>query len=261
MSESLDAPPEDNVEQPATVDELPESQWWVAADNEPTGPFNEAYVIASIRSGVIVADQLIRPVGANTWRPVSAWPQMRDYIPQQPAAAPVAPPITAAQAVGAITPTVDWIRLGVIYGLFVNPLMWCQTVTGVWCGGAYLSPEAASYGTAIVIVTFGLLASCALTVMWFIGGWWLRSRMQRGLWAMLAAAIATNVYVIVSIIAVVSLVIAASDQPAHQSSDLQNALNGLSLSTGLLEFAFTNVLVVMLWLKRKAVSWADGPFH
>lgn len=261
MSETFDASPELDVEQPTTVDEPSDNKWWVASDNQPTGPFNEAYVTASIRSGVIATDQLICPVGANAWRPACAWPQMQDHIPQRAAAPPVARPINSPLPVTVATPPVDWVRLGVIYGLLVNPMTWCLAITVACSGRSLLSREAPNDGIGAVIDGFQLLAYSGLAVMWFIGGWWLRCNLKRGFWTVLAAGVATNLYVVTVIIGIGSFVIDTTDPPSHQNSDVQNALAVLQSAIGLLEYAFTNVLVAMLWMKRKTIPWADRPFH
>lgn len=56
------------------------SDWWLAVDGQPTGPYSEAYLQTAAAGGIIRADQLVSPVGGTEWRSLSLWPSFQDVV-------------------------------------------------------------------------------------------------------------------------------------------------------------------------------------
>ena len=56
------------------------SDWWLAVDGQPTGPYSEAYLQTAAAGGIIRVDQLVSPVGGSEWKSLSLWPSFQDVV-------------------------------------------------------------------------------------------------------------------------------------------------------------------------------------
>ncbi|HUQ72785.1 MAG TPA: DUF4339 domain-containing protein [Planctomycetaceae bacterium] len=55
--------------------ELP-SEWWLAVDDTPRGPYSTAYLQAGVLGGTIRREQLACPLDGTAWRPIAEWPAL-----------------------------------------------------------------------------------------------------------------------------------------------------------------------------------------
>lgn len=236
------------------AEQIPDSasnQWWIVTNEETTGPFGAGYVIASLRARVMAPDQLLCIVGGTKWRPAREWPQFRQHIPID------GPPKTVSSKPAAPA-SVDWIQVGVIYGLVANPLLWAFGLAAECTSGTMLAPEAPSYHWDLLIKLAVIIVGFMVGALWFLSGWWLRCRQRRGLWVSIAACVATHVYVIAALTISVILAMTTDGQAKYESSEFQLFISVFVIAIGLLEYIFQIVLVFMLWRHRKTISWADA---
>lgn len=229
------------------------TQWWVEVSREATGPYSAAFVTASILAGTLSGDQLVCPVGGEEWKPLKTWPQFRGRLPHaeldnesEAQAVRTPPPLPVGK-------TIDWVQIGAVHGLIVNPILWCLGVALSFGGEMMLAQEAPSYAWSVLLNLFEFVANSVLMVGWLLSGWWLYCRQPRGLWMTISTCIASNLLNVTMIAAFVCLAFASSGEPVPESSKLELYISGLVFAVGILEWAFQNVLAINLWLQRNAI--------
>jgi len=239
----------------------PSEKWWVASDKKATGPFGSGYVIAALRSGVISPDQLLCDVGGNTWHKARDWPQFRPHIPIRTENHPrQSNPKGRSGPLVSVVHSIDWIKIGVIYGLIANPLLFAWGIATSSASESILAPDAPSYQLETMIRLQTHVMGIGLAILWILSGWWLHCRKCRGLWVSIAACIATHACLAVILIFSVVFALATAGQPTRETTEVHFASDLVSYGITFLEYVFQNVLVIMLWKSRKSILWNDGSF-
>ncbi|HET6423256.1 MAG TPA: GYF domain-containing protein [Planctomycetaceae bacterium] len=228
-------------------------EWWVVIDQEPTGPYTQAYLQSALRSGRLSATQLACPVGTSHWRTLADWPQLR----QGPT-----PPTRPQTEMSLDAETVGEVRIQraiLWFYLIANPALWALFIV---LGS--LSPDTYRAGTSAAILSwlvnagFNLASLLALAGATF-GGWRLRQRCADGVPWIMGSTI-TN-WIITGVTVGLQLGIDWSTAPELETADsraFHASAFGISVSlvvwgSCLLAWLAQMMSLLWLWLRPPAL--------
>jgi hypothetical protein len=233
----------------------PRSQWWLAVDGRPTGPYSKAYLVASLAGGTVRTDQRVASTEGGDWRPLGSWPAFQDAARKYP------PPFVPAS----ISPTkLDRILQSTVAWFFLvgDPLLliW-KGVAGVMYPWAYLeaAPQRSFEMTVTTLTVFAQVGLCAAG--WLGGLRLLQGARDAVYW--LSAAIGLSWLLSISTTLVGEFLAALSDtatrnpeQATFEASSAGMAVLVITLLLGLITVTVHVVGVIWLWTRwtRIAVS-------
>lgn len=228
-------------------------EWWVAIQDEPTGPYGLEYLRSAIQSGRIPSTHLACPVGAQTWRPIVEWP---------PLFGDPAPPATLKKAFHWAGEDVWEPRVLLViawYFLAVNPFLWLVAITF-----SFIGPSPFHSGTAASVV-YGLSRAGFLLASLFamagnaLGGWKLRREDRTGMW-WIFGAVGLD-WVIGGLSFVMSLVIEALTPPESYTPAWVTYSNSAFHTGVLLTIAGLSLLSGGMQLMSVLWLWLRPPGH
>lgn len=242
-----------------TSDE-PRSQWWLAVDGRPTGPYSKAYLVASLAGGTVRTDQRVASTEGGDWRPLGAWPAFQEAARKYP------PPFVLAS----ISPTkLDRILQSTLAWFFLvgDPLLliW-KGVAGVMYPWAYL--EAAPQRDFEMMVTMlTVFAQVGLCAGGCLGGLRLLQGARDAVY-WLSAVIGLSWLLAMSTTLVGEFLAALSDttmrnpdQATFEASGVGMAVLGITLVLGLITVTVHVVGVIWLWTRWTRITVSHPEFQ
>jgi hypothetical protein len=106
-------------------------QWWLAVQGgEPTGPHNEGFILAGIKTGAISQQTVACPVGSQEWRKLIGWPAFAAICPATSQDTPFVPATKADNAAPAFERLPKLIIIAVVFLLIVNVVIFSFSLFG-----------------------------------------------------------------------------------------------------------------------------------
>jgi hypothetical protein len=242
-----------------TPDE-PLSQWWLAVDGRPTGPYSKAYLVASLAGGTVRTDQRVASTEGGDWRPLGAWPAFQDAARKYP------PPFASVS----LSPTkLDRILQSTVAWFFLvgDPLLliW-KGVVGVMHPSRYLevAPQR-DFELAVMMLT--VFAQIGLCVAGWLGGLRLLQGARDAVY-WLSAVIGLSWLLGISSTLVGEFLAALSDtavrnpdQATFEASGVGMAVLGITLVLGLITVTVHVVGVIWLWTRWRRIAVSQPGFQ
>ncbi len=238
-----------------------EDQWWVAVQDKPTGPYSTGYVFASLRSGLILPDQLLCSLIADEWRAAKDWPQFNSHKPTamwsqvSTNAESNSAAVVQATVLGELISPQRLIQALVVYGLMVNPVLWFTgIITGCGAGTNFADgtdAQSAEFLWHLAERVFNLVPM----ILWVCAALCLNASHRRGFWLAIAAYGSEWLLGLAMIGAMIVMFAAFPDAEQRVQQPVEVAISIVSLLLAIVVFAFETVAIALLIAFRRAIAW------
>jgi hypothetical protein len=227
-------------------------QWWLQANGSPTGPYSQAYVVLCLQSGTLSPETLACSDGGSDWRPLGEW----FGWPQPPSAAELkAVEATPPPVIGAnqnLAP--DMLKWICVFGLFVNPVVWCMSNLSCLVTGAIFHPDSPlfEFEFLLMLANFGL--TVASMVLLFLGALQLRLRHPVGVTLTLIGLGIDVAWGALSVVVILMLATMANADSTidHWAPNDDSLLSLTVVTTPIFLATFVWEIVALVWLLRNS---------
>ena len=161
-------------------------QWWVQINGSPAGPYSQAYVVLCLQGGTLSPETLACSDGGNDWRPLAEWFGRPQPPPRAEIKAVEAAPPPVIHGAASYPLAVDMLKWICIFGLFVNPVVWCMSNLSCLVSGPVFHPDSPLFRFEILLMLANLGLTAVSMVVLFLGALQLRLRRPVGVTLTLA---------------------------------------------------------------------------
>lgn len=229
-------------------------QWWLQTNGSPAGPYSQAYVVLRLQSGTLSSETLACLDGGSDWRPLGEW----FGRPQPPPGAELKavevtpPPVIDLAASQPLAP--DMLKWICVFGLFVNPVVWCMSNLSCLVMGSVFHPDSPLFEIEflLMLASFGL--TVASMVLLFLGGLQLRLRRPVGVTLTLTGLGIDVIWGTLSIVVILVLATAANADSTvdHWAPNDDSLLPLTVMTTPIFLATFVWEVVALVWLLRNS---------
>jgi uncharacterized protein DUF4339 len=222
--------------------------WWLVVNGQSTGPNSEAFIQASLQTGVATADQLACPVGGDRWQPLRDWPQFKVAPNTTPASCDFTIPNTGFTPHDEIMVSLTgWLSLGGWPALLVLSFLFWAIAPSTY---ALDTPQ---YQAELGINAFSKSVSLLTTIFGMVGGYRLLERRRESVYWISGVFVADFLVFCIETLAGVVVAALASPQSLNPAADPSAGLSAVLLLFGMVILAaiiFQVYSLIWLWQIR-----------
>lgn len=226
--------------------------WWLQVNGSTAGPYSQAYVVLCLQSGRIAPETLACTDGGNDWRPLGEWfsrPQLPPLVEAKPIEVTPPPVVSAAASSPLALDMLKWIC---IYGLFVNPIVWCMSNLSCLVSGPAFHPDSPLFGIECLHMLLGFALTAGSMTLLFLGALQLKAQRPIGITLTLTGLWIDAAWGGISLVMFLLLAAAANaDSAVDHLAPSDDSLLPLTVVTMPIFLAsFVWEIVAMVWLLR-----------
>lgn len=233
------------------MSETAPSLWWLVVKGESTGPNSEAFIQASLQTGVATRDQLACPVGGDQWQPLRDWPQFRVAPLSTPISGDLAIPNTGFTSHDVLMLSLTgWFYLGVSPALLVlSWLFWLMPTT--------YAPNTPQYQAEISLGCFSEFTSVVTTLFGMVGGYRLLEHRRESVYWISGVCISD--FAIICMKTLAEVLLAALADPSSLNTGIEPSFGYMCLLLAIVILALAILIfqiysLIWLWQIREKLK-------